>query len=496
MATDKAPLFINGQWIPASGEAFSSLNPATGETIWQGKAATSEEVTQAIAAARAALPEWSALPGVERAGRLVEFTKILEAEGERLAQALSEEVGKPYWESLTEIGAMKNKVHLSSFAHASRCSPKISEENGVTSATRFKPHGVAAVLGPFNLPGHLPNAHIVPALVSGNTVVFKASEKTPLCGRILTEFWEAAGLPAGVVNLIQGQLEPGKALVESPDVDAVFFTGGFAGGRAINQACAAHPGKIVALEMGGNNPLIVWEPCEIEPAIYHTLNSAFITSGQRCTCARRLILPTGDFGDRFLEQLIEKTGKLRIGPHDMDPEPFYGPMISAEAAAGLVKAQDELISAGAESLLKLELVKEGPAAAGKALVTPGIIDVTSLNEREDAEFFGPLLQVIRVPDFEAAIAEANATAYGLSAGLLCLDRERYDHYYREARAGIINWNKPITGASGTQPFGGVGNSGNHRPSGYYAVDYCAYPVASTESESLSMPEKLAPGIVW
>lgn len=489
MKHDEAPHFIQGEWRSSSGDEFTSLDPATGEVIWRGPEATAREVEQALQAARKALPEWSEHSVEDRVRILEGFVDYLESHKETFARQLSEEVGKPFWESLTEVGAMKGKIRFSIEAYQKRRETIVAESNGVTSATRFKPHGVCAVLGPFNLPGHLPNAHIVPALIAGNTIVFKPSEKTPYCGRLLTEAWSAAGLPVGVFNMVQGKLEAGKALVESPKVDAVFFTGGFAGGLAISKACISNPGKIVALEMGGNNPLVVWEPCEIDAAVYHTLNSAFITSGQRCTCARRLILPTGAFGDRFLDRLVEVIGKLRIGPHTLSPEPFYGPVISAESALQLLAAQEELIGAGAESLLRME-------ASGKALVSPGILDVSQVKNRKDQEFFGPLLQVIRVPDFESAIEEANQTAYGLSSGLLCQNRQRYDQYFRHARAGIVNWNKPITGASGAQPFGGVGNSGNHRPSGYYAADYCSYPVASTESETLSLPEKLAPGVEW
>ncbi len=341
-----------------------------------------------------------------------------------------------------------------------------------------------------DLPGHLPNAHIVPALLAGNTIVFKPSEQTPLTGRLLAETWLEAGLPPGVFNLVQGQLETGKALAGHPDIDAIFFTGGFEGGRAIAKARIDNPGVVVALEMGGNNPLVVWEPCDRDAAVYAIVMSAFVTSGQRCVCARRLILPQGKFGDEILDRLIEVTQNLRIGPHWTEPEPFFGPLISTQAARQVLAAQDELLNHGGSQLLAMNL--ENPDGA---LLSPGILDSTGIAERPDREIFGPLLQVIRVPDFAAAIAEANQTAYGLSSGLLCEDRDLWDRYFRHARAGIVNWNCPITGASGAQPFGGVGKSGNHRPSGYFAIDYCAYPVASTMGDTLILPEKLAPGVL-
>ncbi len=496
MPKDETPLYIGNRWLPASGAPFTSLNPATGTSIWSGQEASSDEIEQAIAAARKAFPEWAALSVEARIDAVRRFAVYLEADAHRdaFAETLSLEVGKPLWESLTEVAAMRSKVPFSIEAYETRRAPVELEKAGLRSATRFKPHGVCAVLGPFNLPGHLPNAHIIPALIAGNTVVFKPSHKTPLCGRKLAEAWQACELPPGVFNMVQGQLAVGKALVESTQIDGVFFTGGFPGGRALSQSCAPHPGKILALELGGNNPLIVWDPCDLDAAVYHSIQSALITSGQRCTCARRLIVPESEFGARFVDRLVEVSSTLKVGPYSAD-DSFYGPVISAEAAQSLLQAQQQLQENGASTLLELKRVEDGPGAEGKALLTPGILDVTAVAARKDEEYFGPLLQVIRVPDFASALAEANATSFGLSAGLLCQDRERFESFYEQARAGIVNWNRPITGASGSQPFGGCGNSGNHRPSGYYAADYCSYPVASTESETLSLPEKHSPGII-
>lgn len=480
------PHLIGGEWRAGEGDTMSSHDPATGEVIWTGAAASTRDVDAAVRAARQAQPAWSAEP--DRARYLQNFAQCLEVRRDAFAHAISEDTGKPLWESYTEVDAMKGKVKFSLDACRDRRAVVETTAAGAVSATRFKPHGVTAVLGPFNLPGHLPNAHAVPALLAGNTVVFKPSELTPLVGRILATCWEQSGLPPGVFNMVQGARETGRALVEHPDVDGVYFTGGVEGGRAIARACVEQPGKIVALELGGNNPLIVWEPCEIQAAVYATVQSAFITAGQRCTCARRLIVPQGDFGDVFLQRLTQVAANLVQGPFTQKPEPFMGPLISARAADLMMGAQRQLIQQGAQAWL--EMKQSG------SFVSAGILDVTAVPDREDREFFGPLLQVIRVPDFEMAIAEANRTRFGLSAGLLCHDRARWTQFYREARAGIVNWNRPITGASGAQPFGGIGDSGNHRPSGFYAADYCSYPVASTEAEALVLPEKLSPGIVW
>ncbi|MCY1295612.1 N-succinylglutamate 5-semialdehyde dehydrogenase [compost metagenome] len=241
--------------------------------------------------------------------------------------------------------------------------------------------------------------------------------------------------------------------------------------------------------MGGNNPLVVDELQDIDAAVYTIIQSAFISAGQRCTCARRLLVPKGAWGDALLARLVAVSATIKVGAFDEQPAPFMGSVISLSAAEHLLKAQQHLIAQGAQPLLAMT-----QPIATAALLTPGILDVTAVAVRPDEEFFGPLLQVIRYADFDAAIAEANATRYGLAAGLLSDSRERFERFWLESRAGIVNWNKQLTGAASSAPFGGVGASGNHRPSAYYAADYCAYPVASLESDSLSLPATLTPGV--
>ena len=446
-------------------------------------------IDAAVAAAREALPQWIDTPIAERVRILNAFADELRNHKSELAGTISSETGKPRWESLTEVDAMINKVGLSIRAHDERRKPTTAESAGVTSATRYKPHGVAAVLGPFNFPGHLPNGHIVPALLAGNTIVFKPSEHAPKTAEHTIALWHRAGLPLRGINLLQGEKETGAALVTHPGIDAVFFTGSFTAGRAINRALADHPGKLAALEMGGNNPLIVWNAADLNAAAYLTIQSAYLTAGQRCSCARRLIVSSDASGDRFLDALLAMMSKIRVGMPSDEPEPFTGPVINATAAQNLLRAQESLLSRGARSLAPLQ-----PLGALAHLLSPALIDVTYVKDRDDEELFGPLLQLIRVKDFDAAIAEANNTRFGLAAGLLSDDRALYDRFYRQAKAGVINWNRPLTGASSALPFGGVGESGNHRPSAFFAADYCSYPIASLESDRVAMPTTLTPGI--
>ena len=360
---------------------------------------------------------------------------------------------------------------------------------GVTSYVRHKPHGVVLVLGPFNLPAHLPNGHIMPALLAGNTVVLKPSELTPAISEKIMQCWQQADLPKGVINMLQGAGAVGKQLVEHPGIDGIFFTGSSATGNKIQETILKYPSRIIALEMGGNNPLVVYKPGDIKAAVYNTIQSAFITAGQRCTCARRLIVVKDSVGEAFVQQLILATKKIKVGAYTDKPEPFIGPVISNAAAEKILNSYQAWLDLDAKVLVPLTRLD-----ANLAFLTPGIIDVTSVINPPDTEIFGPLLSLTWVKDFASAIRAANNTKYGLSAGLLCSEPDLYAEFFKHIRAGIVNWNRPLTGASSAAPFGGIGQSGNHRPSAYYAADYCAYPVASLEEANMVLPKVLSPGI--
>lgn len=482
-------LYIAGTWQDGQGEPFESLNPVTQQVIWSGKAATAAQVDAAVNSARQAFPAWATRTLDERIAVLEAFAAALKSRADEIARCIGEETGKPLWESATEVTSMANKVAISIQSYRERTGEKSGPLGDATAVLRHKPHGVVAVFGPYNFPGHLPNGHIVPALLAGNTVVFKPSELTPKVAELTVQCWIEAGLPAGVLNLLQGARDTGVALAGHSGIDGLFFTGSSRTGNALHQQFAGRPDKILALEMGGNNPLVVDQVADVDAAVYTVIQSAFISAGQRCTCARRLLVPEGVWGDAFLARLVEVTATIQVGAFDQQPAPFMGSVISLGAAQALLNAQEMMLANGAIALLEMT-----QPAAQSALLTPGIIDVTDVTDRADEELFGPLLQVIRYADFDAAIDEANATQYGLAAGLLSDSQARYQQFWLQSRAGIVNWNKQLTGAASTAPFGGVGSSGNHRASAYYAADYCAYPVASLETESLSLPASLTPGI--
>jgi succinylglutamic semialdehyde dehydrogenase len=481
---------INNQWLAGNGPAFDSVNPATNDILWQGQGADRSQVEAAIKAARAAFPAWSSSSYEDRLAMVKAFQTQLKQRAEEIAIAIAQETGKPLWETRTEAGAMAGKIDLSAKAYEERTGVVSKPAPAGTQAwLRHRPHGVVAVFGPYNFPGHLPNGHIVPALLAGNTVVFKPSEQTPMVAQITLECWLEAGLPAGVINLVQGARETGIALANHSGIDGLFFTGSSSTGMLLHKQYAGRPDKILALEMGGNNPLIVSQVEDTRAAVHEIIQSAFISAGQRCTCARRLYVPKGAAGDALIDTLVTAIGKIRVGFYDAEPAPFMGSVISSTAAQQLLAAQQGLIIQGSKSLVTMALLAENTG-----LLSPGLIDASDATDLPDEEYFGPLLTLVRYEGFDQAIDMANNTSFGLSAGLLSDSRDEYDYFLPRIRAGIVNWNKQITGASGASPFGGIGASGNHRASAFYAADYCAYPVSSIEADALTMPAQLSPGL--
>ncbi len=483
---------IGSTWVDGTGGAFSSVNPVTQQVVWQGNAADAHQVGAAVVAARAAFLNWSQVSLDDRLLVMHTFAKQLANQQAALAATIGLETGKPLWEAMTEVTSMIAKVEISIKAYQERTGEKVALQADATAVLRHRPHGVLAVFGPYNFPGHLPNGHIVPALIAGNCVVFKPSELAPGVAEATVRIWQSAGLPDGVINLVQGARDTGVALAAQRDIDGLFLTGSSATGHAIHAAFAGQPEKILALEMGGVNPLMVGDignaPAEIDAAVHHIVQSAYISAGQRCTCARRLYLPIGAQGDALLKRLQEVAARLTVGAFDAEPPPFMGALISLHAATQMLAAQDALLARGATSLLRMRSLAEGTA-----LVSPGLLDVTAVKDLPDEEYFGPLLLLIRYQRLDDAIDHANTSRFGLAAGLLSIRRDQYDLFVRRMRAGIVNWNRPLTGAASASPFGGVGASGNHRASAYYAADYCAYPQAGLESETIALPTKLPPG---
>ena len=480
--------WIAGARVPGDGDWLRMRGPL-GEDRPPFRAATAAQVGRAVASAKSAFPAWAATSIEERLAILRRYATLATESKDAIADLLAAEVGKPRWECLEEAGAIAGKVDLTVRAFAERAADSSSQQAGFRGALRYQAHGVFAIFVPYNLPMHLPNGHLVPALLAGNTVVLKASEYAPQASLAMVSLLIEAGLPPTAIQLLPGDRATGEALVAHPGIDGVAFTGSSTAGRAIHRALAGRTEVMLALEMGGNNPMVVLPP--LDPAVMGRLVvlSSMLTTGQRCTSARRLVVPRGAEGDAIVAAVVSAAAQVRIAGAHVDPAPFCGPLVDPGSADRVVAAWERRVAAGARVLLPMERLSWSPAA-----LSPGVLDVSDLGAAlPDEEVFGPLLHVQRVGSFEEALDVASATRYGLSAALIGGDEAQFARFRGVVRAGIVNRNRPTNGALSTQPFGGIGLSGNHRPAGWTSVDYCTWPMASTEADVAVLPP-LPPGM--
>lgn len=481
--------YVDGRWLQTSGSEFNSINPADDTLLWQGTIADKTLIHRAYQAASRAQEHWRQGSLDQRRHYIQKFVDVVLKKLPELATILSQETGQPLWEATASLKLLQDKLHYSTQAYEQRTHTYRLQQGSQTLECRFQPLGVAVVLGAFNLPIHLSHGHMIPALLAGNTVILKPSELTPYISEAVMQCWHEADLPAGVINMIQGNAQTAIELINQP-IQAVYFTGSYTTGMAISSQCKHRPEVLLALEMGGNNPLIIEPVDDQSAAIYHTLVSAFITAGQRCSCTRRLILPNQAWGRTFLENLIQQTQALLIDRYDATPPPFLGPMIRRSHAQHALDRQNKLIHYGAKPRCPMNFIK--PQGA---FVSPGILDMKDATWDADEEIFAPLIKVYWYDDFAKAIELANATSYGLAAGLISDQTQSYDYFLKHIRAGVISWNRATTQASSQLPFGGIGHSGNHRPSAFFASDYCVYPMACMEEAQLQIPDHALPGVL-
>ncbi len=489
--------YINGAFAPVEGSdgTWQIKSPADlKDTVIEIKSSY-RHVPEACAAAKKAFPKWRALSIDARKEYLLKLKKAFQDRAEDMAKVISRETGKPLWEAKTEAAGLVGKIDIT-LEHSLK---RMGEEKvsgalpGVDGYVRFKPRGVMAVIGPFNFPAHLPNGHIIPALVMGNTIVFKPSDKTPAVGQLYAEIVHQAGLPEGVFNLVQGQGEIGRRLVQNEDIDGVLFTGSYEVGLKIKQDTLDHYWKILALEMGGKNSTVVWSDANLEKAVYETLIGAYMTTGQRCSCTSKVVLHKS-IRDKFIENFHEAAKKLTIG-HWQD-NPFMGPLIAQDSVDKYLRFQDIAKREGSESLMRgkvMELAHEG------YYVTPSINIVEKFNRDsvyQKSEIFGPNVAIYTVDDFDEALDIVNSAGYGLAMALFSKDRSLFERSLLEAKVGLLNYNRTTNGASSRLPFGGMGKSGNDRPSGHFAIDYCGIPVASLEDPTAFDQSKMLTGITY
>ncbi len=478
-------LFINGKHVEGNGPAFDSHDPSNNELLWQGYSADAKDVDAAFTAARKAFESWSETSLEHRTEIVLKFKELAAEHKTLIAETIARETGKVLWDATGEAGILGGKVDVSLKSYADRTGALVSDTGFGRMELQHRPHGVMAVLGPYNFPAHLPNGQIIPSLIAGNTIVYKPSEQCPKTAALMVSLYHEAGVPAGVINMVQGARQTGAAVLDHDELDGVLFTGSPGTGSFIHKKFGGRPEIILALEMGGNNPLLMWDAGDLEAAASHIFQSSFITTGQRCTCARRIILPEGKVGDAVIEAIIAMREKMTIGAWNDEGPIFMGPLISPDVAEYVRRMAGELSSKHGGKVIR---AMEGTDRSD-AFVTSGIIDVTGQNV-PDEEIFGPVMQIIRTGSFEDGIRIANNTKYGLSAGLLSDDPKKWDLFKRKIHAGVVNFNRPTTGAAGSLPFGGPGRSGNHNPGAYYSADFCAWPMASQVSDELEfMPSQ-------
>jgi succinylglutamic semialdehyde dehydrogenase len=480
--------FIAGRWVPIPGDGLESRDPANpDEVVWSGSSRPSH-VDDAVASARAAFTAWRSTPMAERAALLRRFAQACGRHAERLARTITAEMGKTLAESRAEAKLLQDKVAITlEPATLSRVRDfEVDAGAGKVGRCLFRPLGVMAVVGPFNFPAHLPNGHWVPALLLGNTVVFKPSDRTPATGQVMAELAEEAGFPPGVFNVVQGGAEVASRLVSHEDIDGVLFTGSFPVGRRILEANLDRPGRMIALEMGGSNAAIIWHDADLRRAVFECIRSGYATTGQRCTCTRRVIVHEA-IADRFITAFCKVASTAVIGA-GTDPEPvFMGPVVTRAAREAVLERQAALARDGGRVLMEAVALDRRGWFTG-----PGLVQVPRFERASDCETFGPLVQVSVVSDLDDAIAQANATDFGLVASVFTRDEDAWRCCLDGVRVGCLNRNTGTAGASSRLPFGGLGRSGNLRPAGSFAVDLAAYPLASMEDggESTPMPSGL------
>ena len=453
---------------------FERRNPAAPEqVVWRG-VEDPAEVDRAVARARAAAAAWEAGPEETRLEILRRWQVRSQEAGEEIARCITREVGKTLAESRAEVKLLADKVAIT-LEEGPRSRVRgfdVAAGPGRSGECRFRPYGVMAVIGPFNFPAHLPNGHWVPALALGNAVIFKPSEKAPGTGELLGRLLRECGVPEGVFQVVQGGARVASRLASHPDLDGILFTGSWPVGRRILEANLDRPGRMVALEMGGSNAALVFPDADRRLAVIECVRAAFATTGQRCTCTRRIVLHPAA-AEWFIPAFCRTASTLLVGPPEGPGPAFMGPLVSEESRQAMLAFQTSLAAAGASVLV------EGSAMDRPGwFVTPSVVEVKRFTLETDCECFGPLVQLAVAADEEDMIRQANATRFGLAAAVFTRLAACWERCRTRLRCGLVNWNSGTAGASGRLPFGGLGRSGNLRPAGAFSVDYCAVPVGT------------------
>lgn len=451
-----------------------SRNPAADGAVVFETGFTAGAVHDAAAAAAAAQPAWVALSHAERVAHLDRFKAELAARAEQLADSIVLETGKIRSEAKTEVQTLVNRFDLVKNAMAADLKAGVVAPG---ETLRYQPLGVVGVIGPFNFPLHLCHAHVIPALLAGNTVVIKPSDITPLCGQRYAEAAHAAKLPAGILNVVVGDGTVGAAMVKAEQLHGLCFTGSWAVGRRILEAAVDRPELLVALEMGGKNACVVLDDCSLRQAVHEVVVSAYLSAGQRCTGSERVLVHR-KIADRFIDALATCVRQLRFG-HPDDASVFAGPLATRGALAKVEAALEAARKAGAEPIVAGEKLPGGYyRSASLHRVPDGTHHVAGYT---DLEIFGPDLAVEVIDSDDEAIAVIDASPYGFVNAVFTGDSARFEQFATRTKTGMLNRNRSTNLASPRLPFGGVGKSGNYRPAGAWAHRNVTVPLAMLEN---------------
>lgn len=463
---------IDGSWCAAvSGETFESRNPAhEADIVGRFAASGAADVAAAVRAAEQAWPAWRATPAPRRGEIMYRFGALLAEHKERLARALTREMGKVLDEARGDVQEGVDIAFLMAGEGRRLFGDTVPSELPDKWAMSVRePLGVAGLITPWNFPMAIPCWKMMPALVSGNCVVLKPASDTPHCAVLLAELLVEAGFPRGVVNLVTGSGEAaGMPLVESPDVPVISFTGNGQTGTAIAVA-AARRLKRFSLELGGKNAIVVLADADLDLATEGIIWSAFGTTGQRCTAASRVI-GVDAVADALLARLVERASALRLGD-GLDPATDVGPLINPAAVTKVERYVEVGRSEGAELVLGGRRAKDGPLGAGHFFEATIFDRVDPMSRLGQEEIFGPLLSVIRVPDYPAAVTALRQVRYGLSSSIYTRSVDLAFRAMRDFDTGIVYVNAGTIGAETHLPFGGTKQTGNgHREAGHAALD--------------------------
>lgn len=455
-------------------------------TLWEMPIAYGQ-VPDVIESACEGYKFWKKLKTEERIDFLKRYQEQVKKRKEQIAEAISLEMGKPLWEALGEANSVIGKVDVTINDSLPRVQDKEYDEimPGIKGALAYRSIGPALIIGPFNFPCHLANTQILSALITGNSIIFKPSEKTAYSAQILIDCFHEAGFPKGVINLIQGDGEVARRLLSYKEIKGVYFTGSKEVGLSVLKSTYMDLTKLVALELGGKNPGIVHHDANKDVALEELIKACFMTSGQRCT-SNSITFIHKDIAEEFIEKFHSISKKIIIDhPIDFEQEPFMGPLVDQRSVDSYLTFMGMAKREGFEEIMRGKQITKKYQGY---YVTPSIHYTKSWKEDSHflaSEIFGPNCTFVCYSDIEEAIEMANKSEFGLASGIFTSDENIFKKCFEDIDAGLINWNRSTCGASPKLPFGGLKNSGNYRPAAVAMIDSCVQQKASLQMQDVS-----------